>query len=120
MAFRLNVLLLEMTTDGCSVGYIVCAWLRTHQPAAAPGHAFALDIDMIDNGTDALPDRPDPVGSGARDDQGSLGHLPARTRAPVLDEQPAAMPALALLKSVAMTGEGRWPRSIRLPDASGR
>jgi hypothetical protein len=39
-----------------AVGYIVCAWLRTHQPAAGPGQdAFALDIDMIDNGTyDAL------------------------------------------------------------------
>jgi hypothetical protein len=89
-----------------------CAWLRTHQPALlAPGQdAFALDIDMIDNGTyDALLqiDLTQSV-AVARDDQGnaSVTYLP-EPEPLFLDEQPlAAMPALALLKSVAMTGEG--------------
>ena len=112
MAFRLNVLLMEMTTDIAAVGYVVCAWLRTHQPALlAPGQdAFALDIDVINNGTyDALLqiDLTQSV-AVARDDQGnaSVTYLPEPDPL-FLDEQPlAAMPALALLKSVAMTGEG--------------
>jgi hypothetical protein len=32
MAFRLNVLLMDMTTDITAVGYVICTWLRVHQP----------------------------------------------------------------------------------------
>jgi hypothetical protein len=57
MAYRVNVLLMDMTTDIASVGYVICAWLRINQPdLLAPGKdAFALDLDVLDNGKyDAL------------------------------------------------------------------
>ncbi|PTR05161.1 MULTISPECIES: phage tail protein [unclassified Novosphingobium] len=51
MSFRAKVLLMDMTTDIAAVCYVLCAWLRIHQPdLLAPGkEAFTLDHDVIDN-----------------------------------------------------------------------
>lgn len=57
MSYRVNVLLMDMTTDFAAVAYVLCVWLRVHQPELlAPGKdAFAMDLDVLDSGKyDAL------------------------------------------------------------------
>lgn len=50
-AFRLNVLIIELTTDIAVLGLALFDWLRVNQPELlAPGaNGFAFDVDILDN-----------------------------------------------------------------------
>jgi hypothetical protein len=123
MAFRLNVLLMAMSTDLASVGYVLCAWLRTHQPdLLRPGQdAWSFDLDPLDNGTyDALIqlDLTQSI-SVAPDAQGTprLTYLP-EPEPLFADALPfAGLPEAPLLKAIAVVGEGQIAPSIPpMPD----
>lgn len=104
---------MAMSTDLASVGYVLCAWLRTHQPdLLRPGQdAWSFDLDPLDNGTyDALIqlDLTQSI-SVAPDAQGTprLTYLP-EPEPLFADALPfAGLPEAPLLKAIAVVGEGQ-------------
>jgi len=53
LAFRLNVLVVEMASDIAVLGLAIFRWLRTNQPelmVPGPGNGFDFDADILDNG----------------------------------------------------------------------
>lgn len=113
MSCRVNVLLMDMTTDIAAVVYVICAWLRVNQPdLLAPGKdAFALEHDVIDNETyDALIqiDLTQNV-SCALNAQGKMQVTYLPEPEPLLaDDLPfPGLDAIPVLKAVCVTGEGQ-------------
>ncbi len=53
LAFRLNVLVVEMTSDIAVIGLAVFRWARVNQPdlLAPTVNGFDFDADILDNGT---------------------------------------------------------------------
>jgi hypothetical protein len=113
MAFRLNVLLMDMTTDITAVGYVICTWLRVHQPdlLGVGQDAFALDLDVLDNGMyDALIQidlRQAVTVSMDADGDAQIQYLPEPEPLFVDDLPWGSLPSLPLLKSVSVVGDGQ-------------
>lgn len=113
MVYRVNVLLMDMATDIASVAYVICAWLRINQPdLLAPGKdAFALDLDVLDNGKyDALIqiDLSQNVTCGLNaQNKMQVDYLPEPEPLFADDLPFPGLDAVPILKAVSVTGEGQ-------------
>jgi hypothetical protein len=113
MSYRVNVLLMDMTTDFAVVAYTLCAWLRIHQPdLLAPGKdAFALDFEVLDSGRyDALVQIDITQGVTVfRDTDGNtrVEYLPEPDDLFAEDHPFGGLDSVPVLRSVQVVGEGQ-------------